>query len=215
MLDYGHGKLAKNSMVNLPRSLMPKLLTLKKFPTTTPAPASKHAIRLQPHAARRNCPKWSTVVGGWLETRIASTDEIPQPLDGILSVGRLVTDLAMLTGGLSPDHRLRTERTRFEFPLLLSLAGKPSLVIRSRGDSRAEASRLLQSSMLRFLTRAGPEIGVASTKAFTTQLAAIFVLVMQRTEYFLVLSLQGLRQVFRSDQRFLDNSLGAASLAHR
>ena len=107
-------------------------------------------------AARRNCPKWSTVVGGWLETRIASTDEIPQPLDGILSVGRLVTDLAMLTGGLSPDHRLRTERTRFEFPLLLSLAGKPSLVIRSRGDSRAEASRLLQSSMLRFLTSLPP-----------------------------------------------------------
>jgi glucosamine--fructose-6-phosphate aminotransferase (isomerizing) len=29
---------------------------------------------------------------------------------------------------------------------------------------------------LRFLTRAGPEIGVASTKAFTTQLAALFLL---------------------------------------
>mgnify|MGYP001594397437 CR=1 FL=1 len=29
---------------------------------------------------------------------------------------------------------------------------------------------------LRFLTRAGPEIGVASTKAFTTQLAALALL---------------------------------------
>ncbi|MGH8640099.1 MAG: SIS domain-containing protein, partial [Burkholderiales bacterium] len=33
-------------------------------------------------------------------------------------------------------------------------------------------------SSLRFLTRAGPEIGVASTKAFTTQLAALFVLTL-------------------------------------
>jgi len=31
---------------------------------------------------------------------------------------------------------------------------------------------------LRFITRAGPEIGVASTKAFTTQLAALFLLVL-------------------------------------
>jgi glucosamine--fructose-6-phosphate aminotransferase (isomerizing) len=39
-------------------------------------------------------------------------------------------------------------------------------------------SALIRASMLRFLTRAGPEIGVASTKAFTTQLAALFTLVM-------------------------------------
>jgi glucosamine--fructose-6-phosphate aminotransferase (isomerizing) len=36
-------------------------------------------------------------------------------------------------------------------------------------------SGLMRQSKLRFLTRAGPEIGVASTKAFTTQLAALFV----------------------------------------
>ena len=35
---------------------------------------------------------------------------------------------------------------------------------------------LIRNSKLRFLTRAGPEIGVASTKAFTTQLAALFLL---------------------------------------
>jgi glutamine---fructose-6-phosphate transaminase (isomerizing) len=35
-------------------------------------------------------------------------------------------------------------------------------------------SSLLRASRLRFLTRAGPEIGVASTKAFTTQLGALF-----------------------------------------
>jgi len=39
-------------------------------------------------------------------------------------------------------------------------------------------SALLRQSKLRFLTRAGPEIGVASTKAFTTQLAALILLTM-------------------------------------
>ena len=39
-------------------------------------------------------------------------------------------------------------------------------------------SALVRQSQLRFLTRAGPEIGVASTKAFTTQLAALVLLTM-------------------------------------
>ncbi len=39
-------------------------------------------------------------------------------------------------------------------------------------------SPLVRASDLRFLTRAGPEIGVASTKAFTTQLAALALLTM-------------------------------------
>ncbi len=37
-------------------------------------------------------------------------------------------------------------------------------------------SALIRQSELSFLTRAGPEIGVASTKAFTTQLVALFLL---------------------------------------
>ena len=39
-------------------------------------------------------------------------------------------------------------------------------------------SALVRQSDLRFLTRAGPEIGVASTKAFTTQLAALVLLTL-------------------------------------
>ena len=39
-------------------------------------------------------------------------------------------------------------------------------------------SALVRMSKLRLLTRAGPEIGVASTKAFTTQLAALFLLTL-------------------------------------
>jgi glucosamine--fructose-6-phosphate aminotransferase (isomerizing) len=39
-------------------------------------------------------------------------------------------------------------------------------------------SALVRAAKLRFLTRAGPEIGVASTKAFTTQLASLLLLAM-------------------------------------
>lgn len=39
-------------------------------------------------------------------------------------------------------------------------------------------SALIRNSKLRFLTRAGPEIGVASTKAFTTQLVGLFLLTL-------------------------------------
>ncbi len=39
-------------------------------------------------------------------------------------------------------------------------------------------SSLIRLAALKFLTRAGPEIGVASTKAFTTQLASLFLLAL-------------------------------------
>ncbi len=39
-------------------------------------------------------------------------------------------------------------------------------------------SAIIRQSKLRLLTRAGPEIGVASTKAFTTQLAGLFLLTL-------------------------------------
>ena len=39
-------------------------------------------------------------------------------------------------------------------------------------------STLIRHTSMKFLTRAGPEIGVASTKAFTTQLAALFLLTL-------------------------------------
>src|SRR5690606_6082694 len=41
-----------------------------------------------------------------------------------------------------------------------------------------DSSSLVRESELVLLTRAGPEIGVASTKAFTTQLAALMMLVL-------------------------------------
>ena len=42
----------------------------------------------------------------------------------------------------------------------------------------APESAIVRECALRFITHAGPEIGVASTKAFTTQLAALFLLTL-------------------------------------
>jgi len=50
-------------------------------------------------------------------------------------------------------------------PLLLAICNVPE-------------SAIVRECALRFITRAGPEIGVASTKAFTTQLAALFLLTL-------------------------------------
>jgi glucosamine--fructose-6-phosphate aminotransferase (isomerizing) len=46
------------------------------------------------------------------------------------------------------------------------------------GVCNVAESALVRSTSLRFLTRAGPEIGVASTKAFTTQLASLLLLAL-------------------------------------
>jgi len=46
------------------------------------------------------------------------------------------------------------------------------------GICNVAESALVRSTALRFLTRAGPEIGVASTKAFTTQLASLLLLAL-------------------------------------
>ncbi len=54
-----------------------------------------------------------------------------------------------------------------------SLGHKYSLAI-----CNVPESALVRGSELTFLTRAGPEIGVASTKAFTTQLVALFLLTL-------------------------------------
>lgn len=51
-------------------------------------------------------------------------------------------------------------------------------------------SALIRECALRFLTRAGPEIGVASTKAFTTQLAALALLTLTLARERGVLSLE-------------------------
>lgn len=59
-------------------------------------------------------------------------------------------------------------------------------------------SALVRLCKLRMLTRAGPEIGVASTKAFTTQLAALFLLT-------LVLTKQRGRLTFQDEQHHLQD----------
>ena len=50
--------------------------------------------------------------------------------------------------------------------------------VRTLAICNVPESALVRNTALRFLTRAGPEIGVASTKAFTTQLASLFLLTL-------------------------------------
>ena len=51
-------------------------------------------------------------------------------------------------------------------------------MVHSLAICNAPESSLVRETALRFITRAGPEIGVASTKAFTTQLAALYLLTL-------------------------------------
>ena len=46
------------------------------------------------------------------------------------------------------------------------------------GICNVPESSIIRGTSLKFLTRAGPEIGVASTKAFTTQLASLYLLTL-------------------------------------
>lgn len=103
---------------------------------------------------KKRCPDWSTVLGGWLESQL-QTDEATDATS-VLSAGKISIDLQAIPDGLSPDPRLKVERNRFEIPVLLQLAERPSLIVRSRSDARGDAANLLQASMLRFLTSLPP-----------------------------------------------------------
>ncbi|HUV99832.1 MAG TPA: glutamine--fructose-6-phosphate transaminase (isomerizing) [Gallionella sp.] len=83
-------------------------------------------------------------------------------------------------------------------------------------------SALVRLCKLRFLTRAGPEIGVASTKAFTTQLAGLFLLTLVLAKQRGRLSadreqkhLHELRHLPAAVQKVLDMEPQIAKLAER
>ena len=83
-------------------------------------------------------------------------------------------------------------------------------------------SALVRMSKLRFLTRAGPEIGVASTKAFTTQLVALFLLtlVLAKQRHRLTAEceqqhLHALRHLPAATQKVLDLEPQIAKLAEQ
>ena len=113
------------------------------------------------HAARVACYWIESLAGIRCQAEIASEyryrDSIPDPQALVVTLsqsGETADTLAALKHAQSLGH----EHT-------LCICNVPE-------------SALVRASKLRFLTRAGPEIGVASTKAFTTQLAALFVLTL-------------------------------------
>ena len=73
----------------------------------------------------------------------------------------------------------------------------------------APESALVRASELRFLTRAGPEIGVASTKAFTTQLGALLLLAVTMAKLRNRLSHEGEAEILDALRR-LPAALSAA-----
>ncbi len=97
---------------------------------------------------RQVCPDWSEVIRK-LESPVA---ESPTNDLGLLSLGRIVADLEQIESGTSPDPRLKTDRTRFDLPILMPLAKQPSLVVRTNAATRVEATAVLQTAMLRYLT---------------------------------------------------------------
>ena len=100
----------------------------------------------------RVCPNWADV------SRNLQSPQQPneEHASSMLSLGRIVADLEGIEHGISPDPRLKAIRTRFDLPVLVPLASRPSLVVRSNGASRAAAIHLLQTAMLRFLTSLPP-----------------------------------------------------------
>jgi glucosamine--fructose-6-phosphate aminotransferase (isomerizing) len=84
-------------------------------------------------------------------------DSVPDPRTLVVAISQ---------SGETADTLAALEHAR-------SLGQKHSLAICNVAESA-----LVRATQLRFLTRAGPEIGVASTKAFTTQLASLLLLAM-------------------------------------
>ena len=99
-------------------------------------------------AANALCPSWNQV----------ARDDMPFPTASppVLSLGRVDVDLDMVEGGLSLDQRLKSNRQRFDLPVLLPLHDQPSLILKATGKGRDAAVRTLQSTMLRFLTSLPP-----------------------------------------------------------
>ena len=94
------------------------------------------------------CPAWDKV----------ARDELPLPevSPAVLSLGQIKVDLDLVEKGLSADPRLKTDRQRFDLPVLLPLREQPSLVLKVTGKGRDEAVKTLQSTMLRYLTSLPP-----------------------------------------------------------
>lgn len=94
------------------------------------------------------CPAWNEIL----------RDDRPYPTGSppVLSLGRIEVDLDSIEGGLSLNPKLKTNRQRFDVPVLLPLHEQPSLILKASGAGRDAAVKTLQSSMLRFLTSLPP-----------------------------------------------------------
>ena len=135
----------------------------------------------------------------------AQAAELLDPVDGVLILACGTSSYAGMTArywieslaGLpcsvevASEYRYRTSVARpSQLVVVLSQSGETADTLaalqhaKRLGHQRTLAicnvpeSAIVRETALRFITRAGPEIGVASTKAFTTQLATLFMLTL-------------------------------------
>ena len=73
-----------------------------------------------------------------------------------IAFGETEIDLARVKHGVSEDERLNPPQTRLETPTLMTLDEHPTMLLTAEGDGRAASVRLLQATMLRFLTAMPP-----------------------------------------------------------
>jgi len=110
-----------------------------------------------------------------------------------------VADPATLVVAISQSGETADTLAAFEYAK--KLGHRYSLAI-----CNVPESALIRQAELRFLTRAGPEIGVASTKAFTTQLTSLLLLTITLAKMRNKLSEQAEREMIAA-MRHLPNAL--------
>ena len=103
-------------------------------------------------AAHRQCDRWFP---DWHET---DWEHRPPPTETppVFRIGHYEVSLGRIEGGVPEDERLRPEQTEFPLPALLPFPERSLLLLKSAGQGREQATRLIQAVMLRMLTSMPP-----------------------------------------------------------
>jgi len=80
----------------------------------------------------------------------------PTETPPVFRIGHYEVSLGRIEGGVPEDERLRPEQTEFPLPALLPFPEQSLVLLKSAGQGREQATRLIQSVMLRMLTSMPP-----------------------------------------------------------
>ncbi len=82
--------------------------------------------------------------------------EPPKETPPVFRIGHYAVSLEQIEGGVPEDKRLRPGQTEFQLPALLPFPERSLLLLKSTGQGRQRATRLIQAVMLRMLTSMPP-----------------------------------------------------------